>query len=65
MEEGEREEGCGHADVATVTAASSGWELQGSRFEKRGEQDDGRRIQMCPRSLPVDPMSYPITAAAR
>ena len=57
--------GCGHADVATVTAVSSGLELQGSRLEKRGEEDDSRRIQMRPRSLPVDPVSYPITTAAR
>lgn len=42
--------GCGHADVATVTAVSEGWELEGSRLEKRSEEDDIRRIQMHPRS---------------
>lgn len=57
--------GCGHADVATVTAVSKGWELEGSRLEKRSEEDDIRRIQMRPCSLPVDPVSYPITTAAR
>lgn len=57
--------GCGHVDVATVTAVSEGWELEGSRLEKRSEEDNIRRIQMRPRSLPVDPVSYPITTAAR
>lgn len=57
--------GCSHADVATVTAVSKAWELEGIRLEKRSEEDDIRRIQMRPRSLPVDPVSYPITIAVR
>lgn len=44
---------------------SKGWELGGIRLEKRSEEDDIPRIQMRPRSPRVDPVSYPITAAAR
>lgn len=44
---------------------SKAWELEGIRLEKRSEEDDIRRIQMRPRSLPVDPVSYPITIAVR
>lgn len=54
--------GCGHTDVATVTALRERWGLEGSRLEK---EDDVQRIQMRPRSLLVDPVSYPITTAAR
>lgn len=52
--EGGREEGgrCGHADVATVTAMSADWEMEGSRLERRSEGDDVRRIQMRPCSSP-------------
>lgn len=39
--------------------------LRSCKLEWRSEGDDSRRIQMRPRSLPVDPVSYPITTAAR